>query len=1065
MNFACDSPSALADTLRQVLQTHSAEIDRLRCCSQHCRRHYRRRRPLCRMDDTEAKEEVPACRICRSEEEPDAPLYHPCKCTGSIRYCHQDCLVQWLQHSQKKHCELCGFHFVFHKHYTQDMPQGILSTWLYFRYFAWHLVVAASWLIRVAVVSVSWLIFVPYATLRIWTSYIHSCDWFAELVLQKPVASMKLKQTDIAAHSTDSAIAVVSRYIVRELTKDWPMAAGLTIFVIAAFVGVFILREYILNAEIGLNDRENDVVIERAHEDEMQQIGQEALALARERAQRMREVDVDEIVRQDEAQHGHGNVASSTNAPVSSAQSDDDEWEDEQDDAIERNHEPMVWETRMHLEPRRRSPGSLTPAAPPNEDNDEWIDEAESSHEQEHHEHESEEQDQQLAPLPAPADPDDEADENAEGDEEDDEVDDNPEHMAEDIDTLLHAIGLRGTWISLGQNLVLVQMLIIMTMSVCVAVPYGIGRVLGFRVYDMLLLPARALRIVTDPVFELMIDSMFRLLPAENMSAPPAPSVSTVQFAYLSPVRQLVTQATSAVDACTRGGYFWERALCVILGHLYILAGLKLEARFGSLLHGGSTELVGVVVKYYGTVLKCLFLMLLDLVGCPLFYGIFIDWCLMPLFEGASLATLIGYAQTAPVSFTFSHWLSGTVFMFLFAQFLSAIRSVVRPGVMCWIRDNSDPDFQPVTEVVEDKMSTQLRKMAESSVICCSYAMLVLGLSTRLLQQVPGLLPLHWAPLTPRVLVPVDLILLHFGLRIFVKYTRMPRYSRRLLRVFWIWTAKCMRMSAYIMGDDQPAEREHPVYGSWTAWARSFVQHVDSTTVTDGGFVRVPANDRPAPRTAMIIRTDAQGHPVDEHQRELLDKQRAVIDTMTEKPPYTIVYVPPNLRLRTLGIVGFVWALSLTFITLGVGIPLAIGRILSYWNSWPRVHDVYTWSGGFLVLAVLSAVIRAYFYVTKEPRRARPTSQASKVMSLLRSVARVTYNLATLGGVVPLLTGIVLFQYLTFPSADGQVPKFSAWYAWSYGALMLNAIIVPAVIWLPHVENVQWYIQTLVSII
>mgnify|MGYP001508355274 FL=1 len=118
-----------------------------------------------------------------------------------------------------------------------------------------------------------------------------------------------------------------------------------------------------------------------------------------------------------------------------------------------------------------------------------------------------------------------------------------------------------------------------------------------------------------------------------------------------------------------------------------------------------------------------------------------------------------------------------------------------------------------------------------------------------------------------------------------------------------------------------------------------------------------------------------------------------------------------------------------------------------------------------LVLAVLSAVIRAYFYVTKEPRRARPTSQASKVMSLLRSVARVTYNLATLGGVVPLLTGIVFFQYLTFPSADGQVPKFSAWYAWSYGALMLNAIIVPAVIWLPHVENVQWYIQTLVSII
>lgn len=30
------------------------------------------------------------CRICRCGPEPGQPLYHPCKCAGSIRYCHQD---------------------------------------------------------------------------------------------------------------------------------------------------------------------------------------------------------------------------------------------------------------------------------------------------------------------------------------------------------------------------------------------------------------------------------------------------------------------------------------------------------------------------------------------------------------------------------------------------------------------------------------------------------------------------------------------------------------------------------------------------------------------------------------------------------------------------------------------------------------------------------------------------------------------------------------------------------------------------------------------------------------
>jgi E3 ubiquitin-protein ligase DOA10 len=30
------------------------------------------------------------CRVCRSESTPDHPLYHPCKCSGSIRFVHED---------------------------------------------------------------------------------------------------------------------------------------------------------------------------------------------------------------------------------------------------------------------------------------------------------------------------------------------------------------------------------------------------------------------------------------------------------------------------------------------------------------------------------------------------------------------------------------------------------------------------------------------------------------------------------------------------------------------------------------------------------------------------------------------------------------------------------------------------------------------------------------------------------------------------------------------------------------------------------------------------------------
>eukprot|EP00039_Didymoeca_costata_P027205 m.17760 g.17760 ORF g.17760 m.17760 type:complete len:916 (+) comp6103_c0_seq1:166-2913(+) len=81
--------------------------------------------------------EMPVCRICRMEGTTDAPLYNPCNCTGTIRFIHQDCLLQWLKHSQKSYCELCKREFQFKPVYRDGTPPklaldefliGLLST-------------------------------------------------------------------------------------------------------------------------------------------------------------------------------------------------------------------------------------------------------------------------------------------------------------------------------------------------------------------------------------------------------------------------------------------------------------------------------------------------------------------------------------------------------------------------------------------------------------------------------------------------------------------------------------------------------------------------------------------------------------------------------------------------------------------------------------------------------------------------------------------------------------------------------------------------------------------------
>jgi len=107
------------------------------------------------------------CRVCRSEGLPDRPLFHPCICTGSIKWIHQECLVQWMRYSRKEYCELCGHRFSFTPIYSPDMPRrlplrdvagGLLSS----------VATAVKYWLHYTLVALAWLGFVPLTACRIY---------------------------------------------------------------------------------------------------------------------------------------------------------------------------------------------------------------------------------------------------------------------------------------------------------------------------------------------------------------------------------------------------------------------------------------------------------------------------------------------------------------------------------------------------------------------------------------------------------------------------------------------------------------------------------------------------------------------------------------------------------------------------------------------------------------------------------------------------------------------------------------------------------------------------------
>ena len=113
-------------------------------------------------------EEDEICRVCRSSGSSDKPLFHPCMCTGSIRYVHQDCLLQWLHHSKKEHCELCNHKYTFKPIYSPDMPNSIPFYDVLFGLLGNIGSVITQW-IFFSVVSFTWFLIVPIAASRIYS--------------------------------------------------------------------------------------------------------------------------------------------------------------------------------------------------------------------------------------------------------------------------------------------------------------------------------------------------------------------------------------------------------------------------------------------------------------------------------------------------------------------------------------------------------------------------------------------------------------------------------------------------------------------------------------------------------------------------------------------------------------------------------------------------------------------------------------------------------------------------------------------------------------------------------
>ncbi|WKX89983.1 hypothetical protein Q1695_009096 [Nippostrongylus brasiliensis] len=241
----------------------------------------------------------------------------------------------------------------------------------------------------------------------------------------------------------------------------------------------------------------------------------------------------------------------------------------------------------------------------------------------------------------------------------------------------------------------------------------------------------------------------------------------------------------------------------VVTGVIYILHYIAGILRINSLY-----RVLGICFL----VLKVFLLVLVEIGFFPIICGCWMDLCSLKLFS-ASLSSRAASFTTSPTSSVFIHWMIGMVYVFYFASFVLLLREVLRPGVLWFMRNLNDPEFNPIQEMIELPVTRHLRRLVASTSLCFTTIFLIVYLPLCIVQKLyPSLLPYNMSLSadTPLSELSLELLILQVVLPALLEQTQ----ARTLLKAIVLWWCMhiggALSLNRYLLPDlpntEQPAD-------------------------------------------------------------------------------------------------------------------------------------------------------------------------------------------------------------------------------------------------------------------
>ena len=252
----------------------------------------------------------------------------------------------------------------------------------------------------------------------------------------------------------------------------------------------------------------------------------------------------------------------------------------------------------------------------------------------------------------------------------------------------------------------------------------------------------------------------------------------------------------------------FEGLVTIIVG--YTMLAMLLATVYSSMVVSRSFYRARKLVGICFIVIKVALLVVFEICVFPLVCGAWLDVCSLSLFN-ATLGERVATFEQAPGTSAFIHWLVGMIYVFYFATFVFVLREVLRPGILWFLRNLNDPDFNPVQEMIQLPVYRHMRRFLTSVLLFGFSISLMLYAPVCLLNAVATysdrlrLLPyrLHNTHEALASELSVELLWLHAALPALLEQSHIRIWAKNVLRAWAVGVAWLLDIRSFLIGDSK----------------------------------------------------------------------------------------------------------------------------------------------------------------------------------------------------------------------------------------------------------------------